>query len=172
MNTRKKRVIFEQRRNKRFPRWKIKEEDRLRELGDPIWTNFRNGTSWRREYSFSFFLIFVVSSHSKDVVNHEDERQMLFSLEVFFSLPKNRIQPMELSINLIYLLYWHDWKDLSNKRSKKSFTDSRVNHKVIRCFNVPKRIRGKHRHMRKTLLVKKSVKVISSYKKHSVSNLH
>lgn len=127
----------------------------------------------KRIFVFFFFNIRrLVSSHSKDVVNHEDERQMLFSLEVFFSLPKNRIQPMELSINLIYLLYWHDWKDLSNKRSKKSFTDSRVNHKVIRCFNVPKRIRGKHCHMRKTLLVKKSVKVISSYKKHSVSNLH
>lgn len=127
----------------------------------------------KRIFVFFFFNIRrLVSSHSKDVVNHEDERQMLFSLEIFFSLPKNRIQPMELSINLIYLLYWHDWKDLSNKRSKKSFTDSRVNHKVIRCFNVPKRIRGKHCHMRKTLLVKKSVKVISSYKKHSVSNLH
>lgn len=127
----------------------------------------------KRIFVFFFFNIRrLVSSHSKDVVNHEDERQMLFSLEVFFSLPKNRIQPMELSINLVYLLYWHDWKDLSNKRSKKSFTDSRVNHKVIRCFNVPKRIRGKHCHMRKTLLVKKSVKVISSYKKHSVSNLH
>lgn len=60
----------------------------------------------KRIFVFFFFNIRrLVSSHSKDVVNHEDERQMLFSLEVFFSLPKNRIQPMELSINLIYLLY-------------------------------------------------------------------